>query len=230
MFSGFCGVCWGIALILVIGFFFAYASFHVSSGVYLRAFCRKKTKEKQIALTFDDGPHHEYTSQVLDVLNKYNVKATFFLIGERISGNENILNRMQAGGHQIGNHSFSHTSMFPFLGVMKMADNLLQCEQAVSRITGHRMKWFRPPFGVTNPNVAKAVKIRGYQVAGWSIRSLDTVISNREKVVNRIVARLHPGAIILLHDHLPDAPYILEQTILKATEKGYSFVTIEQLF
>jgi len=216
-----------LVLIIALG---AYASFKISLGVYIKTYCRKSTQEKMLALTFDDGPHPEHTPRVLDVLKQYHVKATFFIIGERITGNEEIVKRIHADGHQTGNHSFTHKKTFPLLGAKKMTADLLQCEQTLNRITGCRSKWFRPPFGITNPNVAKAVKMRGYQVAGWSIRSLDTIIQDREKVIRRVVSRLSSGCVVLLHDHLPDTSYILEQIIQHAIKKSYVFVTIEQLF
>ena len=215
---------------LLLSAFYVYTSFDLSFGYYLRAFCRKPTNEKTVALTFDDGPHPEHTPRVLDILKQYDVQATFFLIGRRIAGNEEIVRRIHAEGHQTGNHSFSHTNTFPFYGAKRMAADMLQCGQAICQVTGCVPEWFRPPFGVTNPNVAKAVKIRNYKVAGWSIRSLDTVKSDKEKVVRRIVSRLRPGAVVLLHDHLPNTPYIVEQIIRQAKEKGYDFVTVEQLF
>ena len=99
---------------LLLAAYQAYVAFDISFGAYLRAFCRKPTKEKLVALTFDDGPHPEHTPQVLDVLKQYDVKATFFVIGTRIAGNEDILKRIHAEGHQTGNHSFSHKNTFPF--------------------------------------------------------------------------------------------------------------------
>jgi len=225
------GAIWsGMASGLMVIAFFTYASFSISFGFYLRAFCRKITKEKLLALTFDDGPHAEYTPRVLDVLKQHDVKATFFVIGERIAGNEAILKRIQAEGHQIGNHTFSHKNTFPWLGVKKMALNLLQCEQVIEQVIGYQPNWFRPPFGVTNFNVAKAVKILGYRVAGWSIRSLDTVKLDKGKVVQRVVSRLRPGAVILLHDRLPNTPFVAEQIIRQAKEKGYTFVTVDEMF
>ena len=220
----------GLATFILLAAFHIYASFNISFGLYLSAFCRKATHEKIIALTFDDGAHAEHTPRVLNVLKQYGIQATFFLIGGRIAGNEDLVKRMHTEGHQTGNHSFTHTNTFPFWGAKKMADDLLQCEQAIRRITGSDVRWFRPPFGVTNPNVAKAVKIRNYRVAGWSIRSLDTVTSDKDKIIRRVVSRLRPGAVVLLHDHLPDTPDILEQIIRQATEKGYKFVTVERLF
>jgi len=219
----------GLGAGLLVVAFFAYASFDILWNVYVRAFCRKITEKKLVALTFDDGPHSVHTPRVLDVLKKYDVKATFFLIGKSIAVNEDILKRMHSEGHQTDNHSFSHKNSFPWFGVKKMAADMLQCEQAISRTTGYKTKWFRPPFGVTNPNVAKAVKMRGYKVAGWSIRSLDTVISDKNKIVRRIVSRLRPGAIVLMHDHLQETPFVLEQVIQQAKEKGYSFVSMEEL-
>ncbi len=223
------GVGLGLFLLLLLIAFLIYASFSISSGIYVRAFCRKHTKAKLIALTFDDGPHPVYTPQVLDVLKQYNVKATFFVIGERITGNEDIVKRTHAEGHLVGNHSFTHKKTFPLFGKTKLFFDMYQCDSAIARTTAQCAKWFRPPFGVTNPNVAKAVKMLKYKVAGWSIRSLDTVISNKDKVMKRVVSRLHPGAIILMHDHLPDAPYILKQVMQQAMEKGYRFVTLDEL-
>ena len=214
---------------LAVFLLFIYASYDISLDVYLRAFCRKSTKDKIIALTFDDGPHSEYTPRVLDILKQYDIKASFFLIGKHIAGNEGILKRIHEEGHQIGNHSFSHKYTFPLFGIRKMSADLLQCEHTIHQVAGCQPKWFRPPFGVTNPNVAKSVKIRGYQVAGWSIRSFDTVKSDKNEIVQRVSSLLHPGAIVLLHDRLPDTPYILEQIIQIALKKGYTFVTVEQL-
>ena len=225
------GAIWtGLASGLMVIAFFTYASFSISFGLYLRAFCRKPTQEKLLALTFDDGPHPEYTPQVLDVLKQYDVKATFFVIGERIAGNEDILKRMPAEGHQIGNHSFSHKNTFPWLDAKKMASNLLQCEQAIEQAVGYQATWFRPPFGVTNPTMAKTVKMLGYRVAGWSIRSLDTIKRDKQKVVQRVVSRLKPGAVILLHDRLPETHRVAEQIIRQAKEKGYAFSTFEEMF
>jgi len=220
----------GLMSSLLFAAFYIYATFDISFGLHLRAFCRKPIKEKLLALTFDDGPHPEHTLQALDVLKQYDVKATFFVIGSRIAGHEDIVKRIHAEGHQTGNHSFTHKNTFPFLSAKRMAADMLLCGQAIHEVTGCDAKWFRPPFGVTNPNVAKAVKTRNYKVAGWSIRSFDTVIADKDKVVRRVVSRLRPGAVVLLHDHLPDMPYILEQIIGQAKEKGYGFVTVEQLF
>ncbi len=215
-----------ILTFVFISAFMAYASFDITSGVYVRVFCRKQTKEKQVALTFDDGPHPEYTPQVLDILKQYQIQAIFFVIGQHIAGNEELIKRIIAEGHQIGNHSNTHKSTFPLLGAKKMAADLLQCEQTIRQVTNSQTEWFRPPFGVTNPNVAKAVKIRNYKVAGWSIRSLDTMEKDKDKIVRRAVSRLRPGAIILLHDHLSHAPYVLKHVIEQAVEKGYSFYSL----
>ena len=214
--------------VLVIGFL-VYASFNVRSGVYVKAFCSASPEKKQIAVSFDDGPHSIYTPLVLDVLAKYNIKATFFLIGKNIPGNEEILQRMVREGHQIGNHSYSHGNTFPVMNTPEMAGDLLLCEQMIEESTGYQVKWFRPPFGVTNPMVAAAVKERGYLVAGWNIRSLDTV-KTTGNVIRKIKSRIKPGAIILLHDHLPGCTSVLEDILPYAGNEGYSMVTIEELF
>ncbi|MDR2037673.1 MAG: polysaccharide deacetylase family protein [Bacteroidales bacterium] len=217
-----------IALVLLLAFL-VYASFHISSGVYVQAFCRGNTPDKKVALTFDDGPHEKYTPQVLDILYKYKAKASFFVIGKNVKGHEKILMRMKDDGHIIGVHSQTHHSAFPFFSVSKIIKELRLCARRIEYITGYAPVWFRPPFGVTNPSIASAIKKQDFLVAGWNIRSLDTVI-DKNRVIQKVLSRLQPGAIVLLHDHLPDAPYILEEILKHATEQGYEFVTVEEMY
>ena len=212
-----------IALIVIILAFLFYASYSIKSQVYVRALCRVKTDENIVYLTFDDGPDAEQTPQVLDVLKRNNATATFFCIGSRIASNEQILKRIIDEGHTIGNHSFSHTNGFPLFSRRRMIADLEQCQQAIQSATGTAPTLFRPPFGVTNPTVGKAVKALNLKTIGWAIRTYDTNGGSNAKIARRISRQLRPGAIILLHDRLPQSAERLQMVIDTVKGKGYEF-------
>ena len=206
-----------------------WASFYVCSGIYLKAHCRGKTGEKQIALTFDDGPHKDHTSTVLDILKTHHIKAAFFLIGENIIHHENMVRRIVEEGHIIGNHSYTHASTFGFFSKKKVLADLQKNALLIKDVTGKEVNLFRPPFGVTNPHIGRAARFLDYTVVGWSIRSLDTMGKSPGKIIKRVIKRLKPGAVILFHDNHGDIAQILEEVIAKAAEEGYEFVSPEVL-
>ena len=210
----------GLVVVAILAFLF-YASYSIKSQVYVRALCRVKTTEKVVYLTFDDGPDAEQTPQVLDVLKRNNAKATFFCIGNRIAGNEQILKRIIDEGHTIGNHSFSHTNSFPLFGRRRMVADIEQCQKAIESAIGTAPTLFRPPFGVTNPTVGKAVKTLNLKTIGWTIRTYDTNRGSDAKIARRISRQLRPGVIILLHDRLPQSAERLQMVIDTVKVKGY---------
>lgn len=218
--------------ILVVGFLLltAYASVSISAGVYVKAFCRAKSSSKAIALTFDDGPDPVWTPKVLEVLRRYNVKATFFCIGDKVEKHPQLVKMLIEEGHIVGNHTYYHTSFFPLLSTKKMVDELQLCNEALTNITGEPITLFRPPFGVTNPTVGAAVRRLGYKVIGWSIRSFDTVKSEREKVLKRILKKAHAGGIILMHDNLENSDWLVEQVIVHLQERGYVIKRLDEFF
>lgn len=209
-----------LAIAAILAFLF-YASYSIKSQVYVRALCRVKTTEKVVYLTFDDGPNAEQTPQVLDVLKRNNAKATFFCIGSRIAGNEQILKRIIDEGHTIGNHSFSHTNSFPLFSRRRMVADIEQCQKVIESAIGTTPTLFRPPFGVTNPTVGKAVKTLNLKTIGWAIRTYDTNRCSNAKIARRISRQLRPGAIILLHDRLPQSAERLQMVIDTVKENGY---------
>jgi len=218
-----------ILLIMVLAFLF-YASYYVGSNVYVKARCSVKTDKKEIAVTFDDGPHSEKTPAILDILKKYNIKAAFFCIGTNIAGNEEILKRIHNEGHIVGNHTFTHSTWFDLLSIRKMTQDLQKAEELILSVTGKRVRFFRPPYGVTNPMLAKAIKKMKYDVIGWNIRSLDTVKNNREQVVQKVINRIKPGSVILLHDRCVDSELVVNDLAKYAVEQGYTFVRPDILF
>ncbi len=208
-----------INLFLIIQFCGAYfigLNFHIDSINSLN------TDSKQVMLTFDDGPHNPNTPIVLEILKKHNVKAVFFLIGKNIPGNESIVKQIVEEGHQIGNHSFSHDYWIDVWPTKKVTEDFLECQKLIHQFQP-ASKLFRPPYGVTNPNIASAVKKLHLQSIGWNIRSYDTSIKDVEKIKQRILSQLKPGAIILLHDRLDFMPGLLEVLIPAIKARGYNF-------
>ena len=201
----------------------------VCSGLYLYAHCKGTDDKKQIVITFDDGPNADVTPGVLDILKTHNIKAGFFLIGRNIEKNREIVKRTLGEGHIIGNHSWSHRKSFGFWSSRKVMDDLRKNELLIENICGKKVNLFRPPFGVTNPNIAKAARLLNYTVIGWSIRSLDTIGNSNEKTIKRVIRRLKPGGVILLHDNHERIIPILEELIKRIVANGYEIVGPEEL-
>ena len=198
-------------------------------ALYPQAIFRMDPNERAVYLTFDDGPDPIQTPKVLKVLKEYQATACFFCIGHKIKGNEALLKSMVTEGHLIGNHSYSHSGLFPLYGLSKMKKDLQTCQCELERVTSQPVTLFRPPFGVTNPTIAKAVRQLGYASIGWSIRTLDTQQSAPDKILARIRKRLEPGAIIQFHDRIPESDQLEKQILDLLKEKGYTVVRPDKL-
>lgn len=210
-------------LILVVGSSFIQLGFH------LKAYCNNPLeKEKKIALTFDDGPH-EMTLLVLDVLKKHNAKATFFCIGKNVEKHPEILQQIISEGHFVGNHSYNHSRLFDFYRKEKLIAEILKTDALIEKISGKKAIMFRPPFGVTNPSIRRALEVTKHHVIGWNIRSLDGIIKNEKMVFNRIKKLISPGGIVLLHDTSLQSVKALEHLLLFFNENEYKVVSLEQL-
>ena len=206
-----------------------YGCYYVGSNFFIKIICRAETDKKQIAISFDDGPAKNYTPEILQILNSEKVKVTFFCIGNRIAGNENILRQIRDEGHIIGNHSYSHHFWFDMYSAKKMQGDLKQMDDAMESATGLKPKLFRPPYGVTNPNVKKAIINGGYTPVGWSVRSMDTVIKDESKLLNKINAGIKPGAVFLFHDSSKTTLAVLPEFIKEVKKRGYEIVPLDKL-
>jgi peptidoglycan/xylan/chitin deacetylase (PgdA/CDA1 family) len=206
-----------------------YGSATIQSNFHTQAYCHANVSEKEIALSFDDGPNREYTPQILSTLAQHNATATFFVIGKNIQGNESILKQIDAEGHCIGNHSYTHSFCIDFKSLQGFKNELNQTAESVFKVIGKRMKLFRPPYGVTTPNLVKAANILNYNIIGWSIRSFDTTADTAQAITRRVQSQIKPGAIILFHDTSEKTIQALKQTLNFAKENGYKIVSIEQL-
>jgi peptidoglycan-N-acetylglucosamine deacetylase len=206
-----------------------WGCYFVGSNFFIKIICKGETDKKEIAISFDDGPAENYTAQILEILKTEEVKATFFCIGNRIAGNEVVLKQIHTDGHIIGNHSYSHHFWFDMYPAKKMQDDLQQVDAEMQRVTGLKPKLFRPPYGVTNPNLAKAIKNGGYTPVGWSVRSMDTVINDGKKLLDKISAGINPGAVFLFHDTSKTTLDILPQFIKEVKNKGYNIIPLDKL-
>lgn len=206
-----------------------YGSYYVGSNFFMKVLCSAGTTTRQIAISFDDGPAQAHTGAILDVLRTSRVQAAFFCIGKNIAGNELLLQRISKEGHIIGNHSFSHHFWFDLFSAEKMMADVEQMSDAVNKTIGQKPLLFRPPYGVTTPNMRKMIDRTGYTAIGWNIRSMDTVIKEEEKLLEKVIKELQPGAVVLLHDTSTTTLAILPRLIAAARSKGYEFVRIDQL-
>lgn len=206
-----------------------WGCYNVGSGFFIKIICKGETGKKEIAISFDDGPAANYTKEILQVLKNENVKATFFCIGNRIAGNENVLQQINSEGHLIGNHSYSHHFWFDMYSAKKMQEDLVQMDKEMERVTGLKPKLFRPPYGVTNPNVKKAIIKGGYIPVGWTVRSMDTVIKDENKLLGKVNAGIEPGAVFLFHDTSKTTLHVLPQFIQEVKKRGYNIIRLDKL-
>ena len=182
---------------------------------------------KVIALTFDDGPG-PYTAQLLDILDQHGAKATFFLIGSKVSTQADVLRRMHARGHQLGNHSWSHPEL-PKLPVDQIAGEIDRTNDAIKQATGVTPTVMRPPYGAVNSAVLEQLRLRGMSSILWSVDTRDWADRNSDIVCSRAVAGAHPGAIILMHDIHQTSVGAVPCILSALKQQGYSFVTVQGL-
>ena len=213
----------------VYSLFLFYGSYYVGSNFFMKVLCSANTDAMQIAISFDDGPATAHTPEILEVLRSNKVPATFFCIGKNIAGNELLLQQIKEDGHIIGNHSYSHHFWFDMFSTKKMMADVQQMSESVQHTLGVRPLLFRPPYGVTTPNMRKVMDKTGYTAIGWNIRSLDTVIKEEQKLLEKITGKLRPGAIVLLHDTSKTTLSVLPRFIAAARSKGYEFVRADKL-
>ncbi len=183
--------------------------------------------EKRICLTFDDGIHSTNTAATLDILRKKNIKAHFFVIGKNIKGNEEIIKTMQQDGHSIGNHSYHHAWNFDLLSTSEMQKEIEDTNKEIEAITGVTPTLFRPPYGVTNPNLARAITNTRLMSMGWNLRSMDTVAQSKEALLNKLIKNTAVNSVILLHDRCDITVSVLTQYIDYCLAEGYTFVTLK---
>ncbi len=196
---------------------------------YIRSVMGGNPCKKEVAFSFDDGPDSEITPKVLEILREHGIKAVFFTVGSKIEGNTRLVKQMDEEGHLVGGHSFSHHFFFDLMPYSRLKNELESTEDLIFKITGKKIKWFRPPYGVTNPSLARAIRHMGYLPVGWTLKSLDTVIDNERELVERIRSKIRPGDLLLFHDTKPVLTRALPLLIRYLNEQQYRIVSPDEL-
>jgi peptidoglycan/xylan/chitin deacetylase (PgdA/CDA1 family) len=203
-------------------------SIFIQWNFYTYSHCRKKTEQKWVTLTFDDGPDEKNTPKLLDLLDEFQVKATFFVIGQKMIKHPDLIKMIHKKGHFLGNHSFSHAKFFDLFNYSRMFNELLMTREYIYKLTGIKTKLFRPPYGVTNPNLAKAIRRMGFYSIGWNVRSLDT-IKTSDETIRKLKTETRPGSIVLLHDTTKDIVQITRLYLEWLQKNQYSVISLSQL-
>jgi len=206
------------------------ASFYVNSQFFIKTICRIPAEKKEIILSFDDGPDPVITPMILGVLKKYNVTAVFFCIGKKAALQPDLVAEIKNNGHLIGNHSYSHAKWFDFLSPARMAEDIKRADNVLTKITGNKVIYFRPPYGVTNFAVKKALKNFKYLNIGWSLRSFDTITTSKEKTLDKLKKQLKAGYIVLFHDNIAITPSILEEFIGYLHVNGFKIASLDTYY
>lgn len=212
-------------------------SFADTDAETVRAVERQKTEElqplwespdltcKKVALTFDDGPHPVYTKQLLDGLAQRNVKATFFVIGKNIEGNEALLQQMHEAGHLIGNHTYDHVKICDLDGA-QACEQVEKTSALVKAVTGEDTEFVRPPFGAWN----KAMECSFTMIPVlWDVDPLDWTTENSAAVVQKVLDTVEENDIILLHDCYQSSVDAALEITDELLAQGYEFVTVDEL-
>jgi peptidoglycan-N-acetylglucosamine deacetylase len=207
----------------------AYGSMVLSAAFFIPVKYKAGSSVKAIALSFDDGPIAGKTEKVLEILKTHNARAIFFCIGNQVSQQSELVKKIHAEGHLLGNHSYWHGKTFDLQSSEKIMNELQATDAAIDKCIGSVPRFFRPPYGVTNPMVAAAVRSGNYVTIGWSIRSFDTVIKDQSKLFKRLTSRLKSGDIVLFHDYSDTMLEILPAFIKHVSGLGLKIVRIDEL-
>lgn len=197
------------------------------------AYYAEDTDEKVLYLTFDAGYENGNTPAILDALKKHNVSAAFFVVGTFISDNADLVKRMAEEGHTVGNHTYSHPDMSQISTKEAFEKELGQVADAYEEITGQPMtKYYRPPQGKYSEANLQMAKDMGYKTFFWSLAYVDWYQDKqptKEEAFDKLLNRIHPGAIVLLHSTSSTNAEILDELLTKWEEMGYTFKTLDQL-
>ena len=189
---------------------------------------RVDTKEKKVALTFDVAWGSENIEEILNLLDKHNAKATFFLDGSWIDDYEELVKEIHNRGHEIGNHSNTHSS-FPDISNEEKIEEIVSTSNKIKNLTGEEVNLFRPPFGKVDKDTMNICKSLGYYSIKWDVDSGDWKNIGSENIIDRVVKNTSPGSIILFHANVKDIGIYLDSVLTNLEKKEYSMVTISNL-
>lgn len=230
------GLIWSIPALLMVPLL-ADGIARPASNLFYPTITHGPRNRKRVALTFDDGPDPVITPQVLDVLAAHGARATFFVIGKSLASQPALAQRMLADGHAIGNHSWQHSRWQNFYAFRWQQREIEQSLQAIAAATGSSAPvWYRPPVGLKNWAMARAIWQRGLILVAWSLHSRDTRLRDAQGIADRVLANVRNGDVVLLHDghDLPgrQRPYCAPavRLILEGlAARGFECVTVPEL-
>ena len=192
------------------------------------------SSEKVLYLTFDAGYENGCTAKILDILDKHQVKAAFFLVGNYMEKNADLVRRMVKDGHIVGNHTMHHPDMSKISDKAAFSKELLDLESLFQEITGKEMpKYYRPPQGTYSEENLRMAKELGYKTVFWSLAYVDWNNDSQptaEYAFSKLLPRTHNGAVVLLHSTSQTNAEILDELLTRWKEMGYRFATLEELF
>lgn len=192
---------WSIAFVVFLYLFLLFFAVLIPQlNFFVDSLHRIPASGNSVVLTFDDGPMPGHTEKVLAVLAEKKAKACFFLIGKNMEEHPELVKQIISEGHQVGHHSYSHVNTFPMWSTQKVKEDIAKAASILGNITGQQNLRFRIPFGLSNPNIAKAIQQCNFQSIGWSLRTYDTMSKSKEQLVQTILSKVKAGDIILLHD------------------------------
>ena len=197
------------------------------------AYYAQNTDSKILYLTFDAGYENGNTPSILDALKKHNCPATFFVVGNFIADNPKLIQRMISEGHTVGNHTMTHPDMSKISSVQAFQNELSSVEQLYKNITDQDMpKLYRPPRGIYSTENLTMAKNLGYSTFFWSLAYVDWIQDqqpSKEEAFDKLLSRIHPGAIVLLHNTSSTNAEILDELLSKWEEMGYRFGSLNEL-
>lgn len=189
--------------------------------------------QKVIYLTFDAGYENGYTPAILDALKKHKVKATFFVVGNYIKTSPDLIKRMVKEGHTVGNHTFTHPDMSKIADEASFKQEIQSLEQLYKDTTGKEMKkYYRPPQGKYSESNLKMAQDLGYKTIFWSLAYVDWYVDQQptaQEAYDKLIPRIHPGAVVLLHSTSKTNSEILDELLTKWEQEGYTFGTLDDL-
>ena len=210
---------------------FLFYLFVLPTAAEVKVYRSVETEKKQIALTFDDGPHPTLTPKILEILARYNIPATFFMVGQNILNYPEAAKAVINAGHEVGNHTFTHPHIAS-LSEQAIFEEIGRCEDALEGLCEYRPHILRTPQGALTPSLEKCLLEDDYILVLWSLDTRDWDNKSTDAIVRSVLGGVKPGDIILMHDYIgynSKTPEALEKIIPKLLSLGYEFVTVSEL-
>jgi len=236
-----------ITLLIIAGWYYSYISLYylipllisyliiitlgtlnISFNYFFHSYCKSTTSKKEIALTFDDGPHPDITPKLLELLRLHNISATFFCTGKNIVANPEIVINLHQNNQIIGNHSYGHSIFFDLFTSTKMQKEITRTVEVINKTIKKTPLFFRPPFGITNPMLREAIKKTKMISIGWSLRPFDSTM-NTKYVISKLKSNTKAGDIVLFHDTNPNIVAIIEEYIIWLHKNDFKIVSLTNL-